>query len=82
MVLVAVLVFLLMREIMPIAAALAGGVALSTLGLTSRFVGWGMRRERGGCAARSGPPHTRCAPARPPSAAPAGTVERANWGAS
>ena len=43
MVLVAVLVFLLMRQVMPIAAALAGGVALSSFGVVSRFVGWGMQ---------------------------------------
>jgi type IV secretion system protein VirB6 len=42
MVLVAVLVFLLMRQVMPIAAALAGGIALSSLGTVSRFVGWGL----------------------------------------
>jgi type IV secretion system protein VirB6 len=43
MVLVAVLVFLLMRQIMPIAAGLAGGVSLSSFGAVSRFVNWGMR---------------------------------------
>jgi len=47
MVLVAVLVFLLMRQIMPVASALAGGVALSTFGTVSRFVGWGLRRGVG-----------------------------------
>jgi type IV secretion system protein VirB6 len=44
MVLVAVLVFLLMRQVMPIAAALAGGIALSSFGTVSRLVSWGMRR--------------------------------------
>jgi type IV secretion system protein VirB6 len=44
MLLVAVLVFLLMRQVMPIAAALAGGVALSSFGTVSRFVSWGLRR--------------------------------------
>jgi type IV secretion system protein VirB6 len=44
MVLVAVLAFLLLRQIMPIASALAGGVALSTFGTLSRCVSWGMRR--------------------------------------
>jgi type IV secretion system protein VirB6 len=44
MVLVAVLVFLLLRQIMPIASGLAGGIALSTFGTLSRFVGWGMGR--------------------------------------
>ncbi len=51
MVLVAVLVFLLMRQIMPIAAALAGGIALSSFGTVSRLVGWGMRRGTGAAAA-------------------------------
>lgn len=44
MVLVAVLVFLLMRQVMPIAAALAGGVSLSSFGLVSRLAGWGVQR--------------------------------------
>jgi len=39
MVLVSVLVFLLMRQIMPIAAGLAGGLALSSFGLFSRTIG-------------------------------------------
>lgn len=41
MVLVAVLVFLLMRQVMPIAASLAGGVSLSSFGIVSRFIAWG-----------------------------------------
>jgi type IV secretion system protein VirB6 len=41
MVLVCVLVFLVMRQVMPIAAGLASGVALSTFGTVSRFVTWG-----------------------------------------
>jgi len=45
MVLIAVLVLLLMRQVMPIAAALAGGVALSSFGTVSRFVSWGMQRS-------------------------------------
>ncbi|TLZ55704.1 MAG: type IV secretion system protein [Gammaproteobacteria bacterium] len=44
MVLIAVLVFLLMRQVMPIAAALAGGMALSSFGTVSRFVTWGLRQ--------------------------------------
>jgi len=44
MVLVSVLVFLLMRQIMPIAAALAGGVSLNSFGVISRFVAWGSHR--------------------------------------
>ena len=47
MVLVAVLVFLLMRQIMPIAAALAGGAAISTFGAVSGVVRWGMRGSVG-----------------------------------
>lgn len=50
MVLVAVLVFLLMRQVMPIAAALAGGVSLSSFGLVSRLTAWGVQRT--GTAAR------------------------------
>jgi type IV secretion system protein VirB6 len=42
MVLVSVLVFLLMRQIMPIAAGLAGGLALSSFGMVSRTVSWGI----------------------------------------
>ena len=44
MVLVAVLIFLLMRQVMPIAAALAGGMSLNSLGVVSRLAGWGVRR--------------------------------------
>jgi type IV secretion system protein VirB6 len=43
MVLMSGLVFLLMRQVMPIAAGLAAGVSLSTFGTVSRFVLWGMR---------------------------------------
>ncbi|MDE2137978.1 MAG: type IV secretion system protein [Gammaproteobacteria bacterium] len=51
MVLVATVVFLLMRQIMPIAAALAGGVSLSSFGMVSRFVNWGLQRGTAGAAA-------------------------------
>lgn len=44
--LVAVLVFLVMRQIMPIAAGLAGGTALSSFGTVSRFVLFGLRLAR------------------------------------
>jgi type IV secretion system protein VirB6 len=47
MVLVAVLVFLVMRQVLPIAAGLAGGVALSSFGAVSRVVSWGMSRGTG-----------------------------------
>jgi type IV secretion system protein VirB6 len=43
MVLMSVLVFLLMRQVMPIAAGLAAGVSLSTFATVSRFVLWGLR---------------------------------------
>jgi len=47
MVLIAMLVFLLMRQVMPIAAALAGGIALNSFGTVSRLIGWGMRTGMG-----------------------------------
>jgi len=40
MLLVSALVLLFMRQVMPIAAGLAGGAALSSFGVTSRAVGW------------------------------------------
>ena len=43
MVLIAVLVFLVLRQVMPIASGLAGGITLNSFGLTSRGVGWGLR---------------------------------------
>jgi type IV secretion system protein VirB6 len=49
MVLVAVLVFLILRQIMPIAAALSGGMALASFGLVSRSIGWA--RQRGSAIA-------------------------------
>lgn len=73
MVLIAVLVFLILRQIMPIAAGLAGGLGLSTMGMVSRTVGWGMRRHREGWAAAkfSGPRVTRTLRALPGRAAAA-----------
>ncbi|HEY4970105.1 MAG TPA: type IV secretion system protein [Steroidobacteraceae bacterium] len=44
MLLIAVLVFLVMRQVMPIAAALAGGASLNSFGVVSRGVGWGPRK--------------------------------------
>jgi len=41
--LVAVLVFLFMRQVMPIASGLAGGAAFSTFGTLSRAVSWSAR---------------------------------------
>ncbi len=43
MVLMAVLVFLILRQVMPIASGLAGGLALSTFGFVSRTITTGMR---------------------------------------
>ena len=43
MILCAALVFLLMRQVMPIAAGLASGIALSSFGAISGAVNWGMR---------------------------------------
>jgi type IV secretion system protein VirB6 len=43
MILVAVLVFLFMRQVMPIASALAGGVAVHTFGTVSRAISWSAR---------------------------------------
>ncbi|MGA2188077.1 MAG: type IV secretion system protein [Steroidobacteraceae bacterium] len=43
MVLIAVLVFLVLRQVMPIASGLAGGLALGTFGLVSGAVTLGMR---------------------------------------
>jgi type IV secretion system protein VirB6 len=43
MVLVSVLVFLFMRQVMPIASSLASGAALNTMGTVSRAANWGAR---------------------------------------
>ena len=43
MVLIAMLVFLMMRQVMPIASALAGGIALNSFGVLSRAVNWGSK---------------------------------------
>ena len=47
MVLIATLVFLMMRQVMPIAAALAGGAALNSFGAVSRVVDQGANALRG-----------------------------------
>ena len=78
MVLIAVLVFLLMRQVMPIAAGLAGGVALSSFGAVSRFVAWGLRQGAGagrGAVALAAAGLT-SVPASPPTRV---MVERATW---
>ena len=46
MVLMAMLVFLVLRQVMPIASSLAGGASLNSFGLTSRAVGLGLRGTR------------------------------------
>jgi type IV secretion system protein VirB6 len=77
MVLVAAVVFLLMRQIMPIAAALAGGVSLSSFGMVSRFVNWGLQR---GAAAAAGTAALAAQPllaSRAPAASP--TLVAAAW---
>ncbi len=43
MVLISVLVFLIMRQVMPIASGLAGGLALSSFGILSQSARWGLR---------------------------------------
>ncbi len=44
MMLIAVLVFLILRQVMPIAAGLAGGLALNSFGLVSRAVSGGLQK--------------------------------------
>jgi type IV secretion system protein VirB6 len=44
MVLIAVLVFLVLRQVMPIASGLVGGASLVSYGVVSRGAGWGMRQ--------------------------------------
>ena len=46
MLLVAALVFLVLRQVMPIAGGLAGGVSLNSFGLVSRSIGAGLRSAR------------------------------------
>jgi type IV secretion system protein VirB6 len=46
MVLIAVLVFLVLRQVMPIASSLTGGASLNSFGLTSRAIGLGLRGTR------------------------------------
>jgi len=43
MTLIAVLVFLVLRQVMPIASGLAGGASLNSYGLASRGIGWSVR---------------------------------------
>jgi len=78
MVLVAVLVFLLLRQIMPIASGLAGGIALSSFGTLSRVVSWGMRRGLAGAGAFAALSGGALAAAEP-SLAPRLRIRRAVW---
>jgi type IV secretion system protein VirB6 len=48
MLLVTALVFLFMRQIMPVAAGLAGGVTLNSFGVVSRATGWAASRATWG----------------------------------
>jgi type IV secretion system protein VirB6 len=54
MLLLAVMVFLVMRQVMPMAAGLASGIALSTYGAVSRTMAWAL-----GASARSGSQYAR-----------------------
>jgi type IV secretion system protein VirB6 len=57
MLLIAVLVLLILRQIMPIAAGLAGGLALSSFGTVSGTLRWGMpNRKQAWAAVRYGAP--------------------------
>ncbi len=57
MLLIAVLVLLILRQIMPVAAGLAGGIALGSFGIVSGTVRWGMANRRPAwAAARYGVP--------------------------
>ncbi len=53
MMLIATLVFLVLRQVMPIASGLAGGAALNSFGLVSRSVDWSSRTT-GGAAKLAG----------------------------
>jgi type IV secretion system protein VirB6 len=60
MMLIALLVFLVLRQVMPIASGLAGGASLSTFGAASRSIssGWAaFRRDRVDPAANTARPH-------------------------
>jgi len=78
MVLIAVLVFLLLRQVMPIAAALAGGIALSTFGTVSRCVSWGLRGSGAATHAAKALAAVSLDEGAEPGA-PHFTVERAAW---
>jgi type IV secretion system protein VirB6 len=79
MVLVSVVVFLLMRQVMPIAAALAGGIALSTFSTASRLINWGLRQGAGAARGAAVLAVGRAEAATP---APPELAERGAWSAS
>lgn len=68
------LTFLIMRQVMPIAAGLSHGVALQSYGMVSRTVGWGARHALG--LARSGIAHAAMYPPRAAPREPATRVPR------
>lgn len=45
---IAVQLFSILRQVMPIAAGLGGGLAPSTFAVVSRTIGWGLGRGPGG----------------------------------
>jgi len=47
MMLIALLVFLVLRQVMPIAASLAGGASLNSFGVAGRGFSWAARRTAG-----------------------------------
>jgi type IV secretion system protein VirB6 len=53
MLLISVLVFLVLRQVMPIASALAGGVSLNSFGVISRSVRWAMPERRKDSASKA-----------------------------
>ncbi len=78
MLLMSVLAFLLMRQVMPIASALAGGLALSSFGAVSGAVRWGLRQ--GSSAGRAtGALAGAALAASAPSAGVRMNVQRISW---
>ena len=75
MVLVSALVFLVFRQVMPIASALAGGMAMSTYGAVSRVVAWGLR----GSVRAAAPMAAASAGAAVATAQMAGSALRRRW---
>jgi hypothetical protein len=62
MMLIALLVFLVLRQVMPIASGLAGGASLSSLGIASRSISSGLasfRKNHADPARNKARPHVR-----------------------